>query len=206
MRANWIHTGYPVSQNTLSFIAATHTNTTFGTFCMSKFFLRSHWHSTENGSHSFVVFIQWLSSAHTQSYLFYYSLRWYVNSIEYHPGSLMGLDFSIIMDVYVYTIYTYLYAQCQNIHTSENLNWTAKEKGMRMCGWEWVSDRAYKRAKRVGAFGSCLLHQTKKKHKTEARPRGKPSIRIAHTSSAKLSIPRKVVSVLWKWTTSKNAA
>lgn len=58
-----------------------------------------------------------------------------------------------------------------------------------------------KRVKRVGAFGSLSLvhkHTHAQTHTKSKLGRGKPSIRIAHTSSAKLSIPRKVVSVLWK--------
>lgn len=59
--------------------------------------------------------------ARTQSYLFYYSLRWNVNSIGYHPGSLMGLDFSIVcvcVSVCAYTIHADCVCVCVcNIYT-----------------------------------------------------------------------------------------
>lgn len=201
------HTGYPVPQNTLSFIAATHrtdVDTTYACadiLCWARKFLFFYIRiaqSAENGcAHSFVVFSDFDASAH--SYLFYYSLRWNVNSIEYHPGNLMGLDFSIMNAARMCVceclhntsiVYTdiYLYAQCQNTYQRKLiytiLNGT--RKGMRMwnriCGMsEWATDRGERGSKNEQTSETSRCSWLLSRTKTEARPREKPSIRIAHT-------------------------
>lgn len=138
----------------------TYTYTHTPNFWCSKWanFSFVHIESTEKWwAHSFVVFSDF--QAHTYSYLLYYSLRWYVNSIEYHPGNLMGLDFSIISVCVCVCAFMNSYAQCQNMW-QRKLKLNGKEREWECeWDWEWVNDRVNKR---IGAFVSCLTPETER--------------------------------------------
>lgn len=135
MRTNWIYiyTGYPVSKNTLSFIAATHTakyrhinshthtltrtHSTFGGILYEQnFSFVQHW-KHQKWWLAFICCFQWLSSAHTKLFiLLFITMVHQRYSIEYHPGSLMGLDFSII------NVCLCVFVRIQYMHTAHSTN------------------------------------------------------------------------------------
>lgn len=118
-----------------------------------------------------------------------------VNGFEYHPGSLMcrfSVSLACICILGVHMIFTEIIRikMRQNILYIYNIHTKASEK-LKLNWWDAESSR-------FGLFGShqcdieCIQHTaTQWYHKFV-------SCTQTHAPSAKLSIPRKFVSVLWK--------
>lgn len=115
------------------------------------------------------VFSCWFfGDIQAHSYLFYYSLRWYRQRFGISPREFDGLRFRYRSPL--------LHVRTMSNCTSDNLNWTRKER---------VSERVNRRVSALARFAHTHKpSQTVNSHKF-----------VSHTSSAKLSISRKVVCV-----------
>lgn len=137
------------------------------------------------------------------SYLFYYSLRWHVShGWQYHPGSLMWAMLRYIMRILFSYTTTFKYI------AMEKHKWILNAKRQKLCtlALAWVGLQQQRHFEYSGCSNDgnvCTANDITSQHRGSQWSTEWVSVNhkfVSYTSSAKLSIPRKFVSVLWKWT------